>query len=445
MEQLEKIFSFTLYGSNPLYTQGAISNAIQIPKIFDSSYKVRFYVMDISMEIINKLRSLNAEVIEMKNHKFNMMKDYKFFRFLAVNKDNIVFFRDCDSIVSYREKIMINEFLASNKKLHIIRDHPNHKEHIMAGLFGFNKCGIPTDLMIELINQSNLKDINKYNIDQLFLAKFIYPIFKKDMVIHDNFNNFCREKDELVLKHPRTLCHLGQVIHTTETDDEKRFKSYKGYIMFEKNRFSTVYELMKTFLHYLSVSRYLKRTLIFMEFYVQNEKILLEDYFILDEINRYTLFKRSYKVSDFNDSIIHISENSYTSFLEDINSELIIVDKNSSASHHTNVDFDDFTLHNVIQLNDKLNYKIEEYILEMKIDKYNTIINHQGFSVNMDNIIDIDDLYKSIDGTKIANILKEILRLFSGIYRIHVNPNDLVQKFSKRYWHHWDEDFKVVT
>jgi len=442
MEQLEKLFSFTLYGKNPLYTEGAIQNAIQIPKIFGNDWKVRFYVIDISKEIINKLRSLKAEVIEMQDNEYNVMKDYKFFRFLAVKRDNIVFFRDCDSIVSYREKIMINEFLSSNKKLHIIRDHPNHKEHIMAGLFGINKCGIPTELVVELIKQSNLKDINQYNVDQLFLAKFIYPLFKKDMLIHDNFNNFYRENDELVLKHPRCMRHLGQVIHIIDTDDEKRSKTYKGYIMFNKTRFSTMYELMKTFLHYLSVSRYLKRTLIFMEFYVHAEKVLLEDYIQIDEINRYTLFKRSYNISEFNDSIMHISENAYTSYLEDITTELLIINKDNSVKNHSDVDFDDFTLHNVIQLNDRLNYKVEEYILEHNIDKYNTIIRHSGEPIILENVISIKNLYDYMDEN---NLTKEILRLFSGIYRIHVNPNDLVQKFSKRYWHHWDDDFKVVN
>jgi len=445
MSQVEKLFSFTLYGSNSLYTNGAIKNATLIPKIFGPSYKARFYVIDIDQSIINTLRSLNAEVIEMKNHPNNLMKDYKFFRFLAIKEDNIVFFRDCDSIVSWREKIMINEFLSSNKKLHIIRDHPNHKEHIMAGLFGINKCGIPNHLLLELINQSNLKDINKYNVDQLFLAKFIYPLFKNDMLIHDNFNNFYREKDEIILKHPRTNTYLGQVIRDNISDDEKRIKSYKGYIMFNKKKFSTVYEMMKTFLHYLSVSYYLKRTLIFMEFYVQHEKVLLEDYFQIDEINRYTLFKRSYKVSEFNESNTYISENSYTSFLEDIDSELILIGENSIAKHHSDVDFDDFTLHNVIQLNDKLNYKIEEDILENNLDKYNTIIIHSGPSVNLENSIYINNLYNYIDESNMTNITKEILKLFSGIYRIHVNPPELIQKFSRRYWHHWDEDFKVIT
>jgi hypothetical protein len=441
MEQVEKLFSFTLYGSNPLYIQGAINNAIQIPKIFDSSYKVRFYVMDISLETINKLRSLNAEVIEMKNHPNNQMKDYKFFRFLAVKKDNIVFFRDCDSIVSYREKIMINEFLASNKKLHIIRDHPNHKEHIMAGLFGFNKCGIPTDLMIELINQSNLKDINKYNVDQLFLAKFIYPLFTKDILIHDNFNNFYREKDEIILKHPRSHTYLGQVIRDNISDDEKRFESYKGYIMFNKTRFSTMYELIETFIHYLSVSRYLKRTLIFMEFYVHAEKVLLEDYIQIDEINRYTLFKRSYNILEFKET--HINQNDTIVNLQNNNSELLVISNETIIT--TNTDYDDFTLHNVIQLNDKLNYKVEEYLLEHNLDRQNVIINHTDQTINLENIINIKDLYNTIDENNITNMTKEILRLFSGIYRIHVNPPELIQKFSKRYWHHWDDDFKVIT
>jgi len=438
MEQIEKVFSFTLYGSNPLYTEGAIRNAIQIPKIFGNEYTVQFYVIDIEQSVIDRLRSLKAKVIEMKNHPLNKMKDYKFFRFLAIKEDNIVFFRDCDSIVSYREKIMINEFLSSNKKLHIIRDHPNHKEHIMAGLFGFNKCGIPNHLLLELINQSNLKDINQYNVDQLFLAKFIYPLFKKDMLIHDNFNNFNREKDELVIKHPRTIRHLGQVIHDTVTDDEKRNSQYKGYIMFEQNKFNSVYEMMKTFIHYLSISRSLKRTLIFMEFYVHAEKVLLEDYFMLDELNRYTLFKRSYKILEFNEQII--SKNNQVVNLLKNDTELLII--SNEAIITTNEDFDEFTLHNVIQLNDKLNYKIEEYILEQNLNKENVIINHTNEDIGLQHVISINNLYNSMNET---NLTKEILRLFSGIYRIHVNPPDLIQKFSKRYWHYWDEEFKIVN
>jgi len=441
MSQIEKLFSFTLYGNNPLYTNGAIQNSIQIPKIFGSSYKVRFYVINVEKSIIDKLRSNQAEVIEMKDNEFNVMKDYKFFRFLAVKKDNIVFFRDCDSIVSYREKIMINEFLESNKKLHIIRDHPNHKEHIMAGLFGINKCLIPTELVLELINSSNLKDINQYNVDQLFLAKFIYPLFKKDMLIHDNFNNFYREKDEIILKHPRTIRHLGQVIHDSITDDEKRNKSYKGYIMFNKTKFDTIYELIKEFLHYLSISRSLKRTLIFMEFYVKNEKVLLEDYFILDELNRYTLFKRSYNILEFKET--HINKNDTIVNLQNNNSELLVISNEIIITN--NIDFDDFTLHNVIQLNDKLNYKVEEYILEHNMDKQNVIINHTDQTINLENVINIKDLYNTLSEDNINNMTKEILRLFSGIYRIHVNPPELIQKFSKRYWHHWDDDFKVIT
>ena len=166
----------------------------------------------------------------------------------------------------------------------------------------------------------------------------------------------------------------------------------------------------------------------------------MEDYFILEEINRYTLFKRSYNISEFNESIINIKENDVTTNLEKINSKLLIISNESIIT--TNQDFDEFTLHNVIQLNDKINYKIEEYILEHNLDKYNTIINHSNENIYLENVININNLYETMNEN---HMTKEILRLFSGIYRIHVNPNNLVQKFSKRYWHHWDEDFKVIT
>jgi hypothetical protein len=262
------------------------------------------------------------------------------------------------------------------------------------------------------------------------------------MLIHDNFNNFYREKDEIILKHPRTNTYLGQVIRDNISDDEKHSLSFKGYIMFNNNKFDTFYDLMKSFLYYLSISRSLKRTLIFMEFYIKGEKVLLEDYIQIEEINRYTNIKRSYKASEFSESFFNFNGNCSIQFLKTINYDLLLI--LNDAKINNNEDFDDFTLHNVIQLKDELNYKVEEYILENDHDKFNFVINHTNQIVNLEStsILLINELYESLN---VDILTKEILKLFSGIYRIHVNPPELIQKFSRRYWHHWDEDFKVIT
>ena len=41
-------------------------------------------------------------------------------------------------------------------------------------------------------------------------------------------------------------------------------------------------------------------------------------------------------------------------------------------------------------------------------------------------------------------IMNEFLRLFSGIFRVHIRPSLIVEKMSNRYWNHLDNDFQKI-
>jgi hypothetical protein len=437
---MEKIFSFSLYGNKQIYIEGAINNAKQIPKIFGNDWIIRFYIKDVKVEIIDKLKSLKCEIIDMTN---SYIKNGMFFRFLSIKKNNIVMIRDCDSCVSYREKMMVNDFLNSKKKLHIIRDHPNHKEHIIGCSFGFNNSDIN---MEEIIKSTELKNVDQYNIDQLFLAKFIYPLYKNNMLIHDNFNNFYREKDELIIKYPRKIYHVGCRIYNPEkniTEDMIRLNEFNNYIKFSKNNFKSMYELIEYFLHYLSISRMMKRIYIFNEFYINDELVLLDDYILMKELNRYTYISRKNDItneilisSEINDKkIIKLSE---LLKIDNINNKELI---NIDIEILNDLDYDSFSLYNVLQLNDEINYQIEEYLVKKNIDKYNTIIVNEEKSIDNPSIIKYNDIFNDFTNDKNTN---DLIKLFSGMFRIHISPNKLVINFSKRYWHHWDEEFKFM-
>ena len=440
---MEKIFSFSLYGNESIYSLGAINNAIKIREIFGEDWIIRFYVRNVNSMILDKLNELECQVIDMNDSN---IKDGKFFRFLAIKEDNIVFLRDCDSIVSYREKMMMTDFLNSNKKLHIIRDHPNHKEHIMAGLFGFNCSGISN--IREIINDSNLKDLNQYNVDQFFLSKFIYPKYKNNMLIHDSFNHYYREVDEIVLKYPKQITHLGQRMYDDITEDSKRLNDFDGYIIFDKNKFDSVYELIDSFLNYLSVSRVMKRKLVFKEYFIKDKLFLLDDYFDMKELFRYTFIKREkdpeikeeYYIPNI-EGVIKLSELKDIDELKD--KKVLGVGKETLI--YNDCPSDEFTLYNAIQLNSDIMYRIDEYILRKNLDKYDTVIAHSDTNITDPNILKNVILYNDIfnDFSDDTNV-NELIRLFSGIFRIHIKPNKIVQHFSKRYWHPWDEEFTVL-
>jgi len=439
---MEKIFSFSLYGNKSIYNLGAINNAIKIREIFGEDWIIRFYVRNVNSMILDKLNELGCETIDMTN---SYIKNGMFFRFLSIKKNNIVMIRDCDSYVSYREKMMINDFLNSKKKLHIIRDHPNHKEHITGGLFGFNNSDIDIE---EIIKSTELKDIDKYNVDQLFLSKFIYPKYKNNMLIHDSFNHYYRELDEIILKYPKQITHLGQRMYDDETEDFKRLKEFEGYIIFNKNHFDSVYELIENFLNYLSISRVMKRKLVFKEYFVKDKLFLLDDFFDMKELFRYTFIQREkdpkikeeYYIPNI-EGVIKLSELKDVDELKDKQ----VLGVGTETLIYNDCPYDEFTLYNVMQLNNDIMYRMDEYILRKNLDKYDTVVAHSDINITDEsiskNIILYNDLFNDFSDDTNVN---ELIRLFSGIFRIHIKPNKIVQHFSKRYWHPWDEEFTVL-
>ena len=100
-------------------------------------------------------------------------------------------------------------------------------------------------------------------------------------------------------------------------------------------------------------------------------------------------------------------------------------------------------------IKDELNYGMDEYIIRKNIDLYTTVICHDNetyskLETNKDaNIVMIkyENLYADYSENKIVN---EFLRLFSGIFRVHIKPSVIVEKISIRYWNHLDGDFQKI-
>ena len=191
---MNKFISFSLWGKNPKYLIGAVKNAqyiaMQMPE-----WKAIFYIAyDVDELIINKLKQFNA-IIKIKDDTINVWSP-SFWRFEAISeyKDDIVICRDCDSRISIRETVAIREWLDSNKKFHIIRDHPGHKFVIMAGMFGIKTDFINFDMLMEnFLNQ--ITDF-PYIIDQIFLRDIIFPLVEVDSFIHDEFGGVNKIKYE---------------------------------------------------------------------------------------------------------------------------------------------------------------------------------------------------------------------------------------------------------
>ena len=187
---MKKVISFCLWGSNPRYTVGAIKNAQLANEIYPD-WVCRFYIAKcVPMGIINNLFMMNNTELYVMNDPgdWNGM----FWRFYAASDPNVdvMISRDTDSRLTLREKAAVDDWLASDKDFHIMRDHPCHAAPIMGGMWGVRN-GLLLD-MSKSIREFPKED--RWQIDQDFLRENIWPRIENHAYTHDEYFIFAGQK-----------------------------------------------------------------------------------------------------------------------------------------------------------------------------------------------------------------------------------------------------------
>lgn len=185
-----KYLSFSLWGNKPIYNVGVVKNAELWKTIYPEWQMVVFYDNTALEETIKKLNEMSVMTVDMSNRNIYGM----FWRFFAVDLLNSEYsiFRDADSRIGLREKLAVDEWLSSDKSLHVMRDHPYHRipcgnneMGILGGMWGIKSKTIPLTYYIE---NYQFKSVNNYGQDQAFL-KYVYNflLMNNDLLVHDEF------------------------------------------------------------------------------------------------------------------------------------------------------------------------------------------------------------------------------------------------------------------
>jgi hypothetical protein len=196
-----KLITFSLFGDQPLYVEGAVENARLAIEIYPE-WTARFYVgNDVPESVIERLKSHGAEVVVCeRKHSY----DGLLWRFQPLMEREVAIWisRDCDSRLNWREKAAVDEWLVSGKSLHVMRDAHNHTYPIMAGMFGVNSTLFHTrygvkDLTHEpwtsknflrrLLGRRAATDTRDY--DQTLLRETLWKDALRDHLSHDHWNN----------------------------------------------------------------------------------------------------------------------------------------------------------------------------------------------------------------------------------------------------------------
>lgn len=182
---IKNVLSYSLYGDEKRYTDNVIPNAELVSKIYPG-WIIRIY-HDNSVPKLLLERLKNYEHVELHNMETSGFENKMIWRFLVASDPSVdrYVIRDIDSRVCLREKAAVDEWIASGKRFHVMRDHPAHSNHpISGGMWGGTHDAVPNmDKLIEhyLFNDGYLQDM-------LFLGSVIWPIASKSLLQHDAFS-----------------------------------------------------------------------------------------------------------------------------------------------------------------------------------------------------------------------------------------------------------------
>jgi len=197
-----KVISFSLFGTDPTYTGGAIANAWLAREYFPG-WTCRFYVGTTAMAAA-ALTEAGAEVVDCSDRPQDWSALLWRYETLTDPSIEAHLFRDCDSRLTAREAAAAAEWEASGKDFYIIRDHPEHNMPMLAGMWGATAAG--ARLIAPLLPA--VADNDNRFVDQLWLRDHIYPVARDRALIHDEFRTLPGETPQPIAA-PRPLTASG--------------------------------------------------------------------------------------------------------------------------------------------------------------------------------------------------------------------------------------------
>jgi hypothetical protein len=181
----KNVISFSLWGSAPFYSYGAMINLILARTVYPG-WECRYYVDDaVPRSCVYFLKGNGADVRRIEDEypgvglfqRFLVMNDPAVGRFLV---------RDCDARLSVPEADLVQQWIDSGRPFHVMRDHVLHNELMIGCLWaGRTDCGIE---VVALMRRYFSGGPNaRYGHDQRFLGLLLWPLIRDRALVHDKY------------------------------------------------------------------------------------------------------------------------------------------------------------------------------------------------------------------------------------------------------------------
>ncbi|MDA8126741.1 MAG: glycosyltransferase family 4 protein [Deltaproteobacteria bacterium] len=218
-----KVIAYSLYGDKKIYTEGMLRNIELAPVIYPGWSVWIYFNETVPQKYIERYRQYGH--VELKDMTDSALPGMMW-RFLP--EAEVFISRDTDSRLTVREKECVEEWLASDKTMHVMRDHPAHHLPVLGGMWGIKKNHLDMGNSIRtFLEQFKERDNWQYGIDQEFL-RAIYRFYQsRDSVLaHDSLGLF---PEGIPFPNP-----LGPEFHFVgevfNEDEERRQDHYQDWL-----------------------------------------------------------------------------------------------------------------------------------------------------------------------------------------------------------------------
>lgn len=177
------IVAFSLYGANPKYGEGMIRNAIAMHHVYPEWTCRVYHDTSVPAEVLRRLERLGAQLMTVDGLPASRFGT--FWRFLVADDPGVDRFlvRDCDACVNLRERAAVEDWLASDRHFHLMRDGFTHTDLVLAGMWGGVRGGLPPigPAMLDFARTAAYSR----TADQTFLRERMWPVIRASHLTHD--------------------------------------------------------------------------------------------------------------------------------------------------------------------------------------------------------------------------------------------------------------------
>src|SRR5262249_12916560 len=178
-------------GHNPRYIVPLLENLRLAPHLFPG-WTIRVYVDDsVSKNTIDQLRTSGAQLVHKLGGREIPFYARLLWRFEVANDGSVQRFliRDADSLLSVKERVAVDAWIASDTYFHLMRDFYSHTDLILAGMWGGVVNVLPN--IGQLWSKFRSAKLHGRTADQRFLGDMIWPTVSQSCLIHDSVFTGC--------------------------------------------------------------------------------------------------------------------------------------------------------------------------------------------------------------------------------------------------------------